>query len=122
LISLLKNKKISPSHSKFLRDAHALLDEVDKRSNQISEVLSYEDNHPLSIVAQKATENFSSNSETLRQILTESSLVGILDSSKVTELNRNLILQLRTLLISNQELQKHLTKIYKFATANVYIE
>ncbi len=122
LTDLLRTKRVNPGHSRFMRDAFLMLDEIDSRSNQISEVLAYEDDHPLSIAAQKATENFALNSEILRHILSENSVRGIIDSSKVSEFTKEIVLQFQTLLISTQELQKHLKKIYKYSTTSIYTE
>jgi hypothetical protein len=119
-INILKTKRINPSNARFMQDMYAMIDEIDSRSSQIAEVLLYEDEHPLSIAAQKATENFSANAASLRQLMNKSSVKGIVHASKVSEINRDLVTQLTSLLIISQELQKHLRKIYKFANASVY--
>jgi len=119
LIKLLKGKQVNPSHPKFFDEAYEMLDEIDSRTSQIDEVLKYEKDHPLSIFAQKALQNFSQNSTLFRKQLVENSMSGILEPNETSEFNRELVLQLRTLEISGQELQKHLRTIFKFANTTV---
>ncbi len=111
----LTKNKINPSQEEFLIRAYTTLDELDDRTEQVLEILETDQDHHLITTAYQAAKKLLENSDKTRQSIVSQSLIGAL---RPNELNISLIklpVELRTLVISIEELIKHIKAIYKLA-------
>ncbi len=121
LINQVQIKQINPVYGDFLDRAFDILDRTDTRCVQIQDILDNEEDHPLAITAQKATEHHLACSHNIKELLMQSSVTWTANSGLLDNRLIRLIVEFQILLIASQELGRHLEQIYKLASSSLSV-
>ncbi|SRR6266498_4762572 len=114
--------KTKPRQAAFLKKAYETLDKLQSRTSQVSSILDTDKDHQFLLVVQKATTSLIENTIKARQSLMKSSVSGTVHPKEFDLTAAQLPTEFYAIVISIEEVERHLKRIYQLAEQSVQVE